>query len=120
MTELSPSAISSDTPVLTGTVITTRISVFFSAWRLVVFVKKRVRIGRHVPVVQKRVLLEADVDERRLEIVLEVLDAPLEYAPDEPLGLWVLDHEFLEAAVFKDRDAGFEFFHVYYYFALQL
>ena len=69
---------------------------------------------------QERVLLEPNVDERRLEIVLEVLDAPLEYAPHEALGLRVLDHELLEAAVFKDRDAGFELFHVYYYLALQL
>ena len=76
--------------------------------RVIVVIQERIRIRCHVPVVQERVLLESDVDEGGLQVVLQVLHTPLEYAPDESFLLRMLDHEFLETSVLKDRDAGFE------------
>ena len=68
---------------------------------------------------EKRVLLEPDVDERRLKIVLQILHAALEDASDKPLLLTVLDHELLEATVLHYRHARFEFLYVYNDFALR-
>jgi len=45
--------------------------------------------------VEEGVLLQPDVDERRLEVVLKVLDASLEDAADKALVLGMLDLELL-------------------------
>ena len=79
---------------------------------VVVIVQERVRIRRHVPIVEKRVLLQPDVDERRLQIVLQVLHASLEDAPDQPLLLRMLDHELLEPAILQNGYARLEFLDV--------
>ena len=71
-------------------------------------VEEGVEVGLHVPVVEEGVLLESDVDEGGLQVVLQVLDAALEDAADEPLVLGVLDHELLEPAVLHHRDARLE------------
>ena len=81
-------------------------------------VEELLEVGGHVPVVEEGVLLEADVDEGGLEVVLEVLDASAEDAAHEALLVGVLDHVFLEASVFEDGDAGFEFLDVDDDFAL--
>ena len=86
----------------------------------VIVIQKRVRIGGHVPVVQKRVLGESDVDEGRLQVVLQVLDAALEHAADETLLFGVLHHVFLEPSVLKHGDARLQFLDVDDDFALQL
>ena len=82
--------------------------------------KKRVRIRRHVPVVEKRVLLEPDVDERGLQVVLQVLHASLEDAADKPFLLGMLDHELLEASVLENGDPGLQLLDVDDDFALHL
>ena len=65
-------------------------------------------VGHDVPVVQERVLLEADVHERGLEAVFEVAHPALEDAADEALLGGALDGEFLQLAVLQHGDAGFE------------
>ena len=75
---------------------------------LVVVVEERVVVGVHVPVVEERVLAHADVDERGLEVVLQILDAAPEDGADEALVGRVLDLELLEAAVLEDGDARLE------------
>ncbi len=60
-----------------------------------------------VPVVEEGVLLEADVDEGRLEAVFEVADLALEDAAHQPLVLGPLDGELFEAALLRERRRGF-------------
>ena len=84
----------------------------------ILFVQEAALIGEHVPVVEKGVLLEADIDERGLEVVLQVLDAALEDAPNEALLHGVLHLEFLNAAVFHNGHAGLQLFHVHHNLAL--
>ena len=79
---------------------------------IVVIVEKRVRVRRHVPVMEEGVLLQSDVDERGLQVVFEVLDAALEDAADEAFLLRMLDHELLKATVLHDGDARLELFDV--------
>ena len=79
---------------------------------VLVLVEEGLLVGRHVPVVQKGVLLQADIDERRLEVVLEVLHASLEDAADEPLVLGMFDHVLLEPTVLHHRHTRFETLHV--------
>ena len=69
---------------------------------------------------QKCVLGKTDVDERRLQVILQVLDASLEDAADETLLLRMFDHELLETAVLQDGDARFELFDVDDDFTLRL
>ena len=61
---------------------------------------------------EKRVFLQADVDEGRLKVVLKILHTPLEHGVDEALLLGMLDHELLESAVLNDGHACFELFNV--------
>ncbi len=61
---------------------------------IVVFVENRIAVRYHVPVVEEGVLLEADVDKGGLQIVLKVLDAPFEDAPDKSLYFRNVDHVF--------------------------
>ena len=69
---------------------------------------------------EEGVLLEADVHERGLEVVLQVLYAAAEDAAHEALLVWVFDHVLLEAPVFQDGHAGLEFLDVDDDFALDL
>ena len=75
-------------------------------------VEELLEVGGHVPVVEERVLLEADVDEGGLEVVLEVLDAAAEDAAHEAFLVGVLDHVLLETPVFEYGDACLELFDV--------
>jgi hypothetical protein len=70
------------------------------------------RGGDGVPEVEEGVLVEADVDEHRLEAGLDVLDAALEDAADDVLVALALDGVFLEDAVLEQGDAAFEFLDV--------
>ncbi len=63
------------------------------------------RGGKHVPVVEEGVLRVADVDERRLEAGVQVLDPALVDAADHPVVGLALDLELLEAAVDEERHA---------------
>jgi hypothetical protein len=65
-------------------------------------------VGHDVPVMQKRIFLEADVHERGLEAVFEVADFAFENAADKALLGRALDVEFLELAVFDHGHARFE------------
>ena len=58
------------------------------------------------------VLRQADIDERGLKVVFEVLHAPLEDGADEPLLFRVFDHVLFQTAVLHDGDARFELFDV--------
>ena len=69
---------------------------------------------------KESVLLETDVDERRLQVVLKVLNAPLEHASDQALFFRMLHHELLESPVFHDGNARLQFFDVNYDLALHL
>ena len=62
-------------------------------------------LGNDVPVVQKGVLLEADVDESRFQAGFKVFDLSLEHAGDDARFGGALDGEFFELAVFEHRDA---------------
>ena len=79
---------------------------------VLVLVEEGILVGRHVPIVQKGVLLQADIDERRLEVVLEVLHAALENAADQPLDFGMFDPVFFEPTVLHHRHARFETLHV--------
>ena len=61
---------------------------------------------------EERVLREADIDERGLEVVFEVLHTSLEDGADEPLLFGVFDHVLFQPAVLHDGDARFELFDV--------
>ena len=64
---------------------------------------------RHdVPVVEKRVLLEADIHEGGFEAVFEVAHLAFEDAADQAFFGRPLDGEFLEPAFLGHGDAGFE------------
>ena len=82
------------------------------------FIEEAALIGKHVPVVKEGVLFETDIDEGGLEVVLQILDAALEDAPDEALLHGVLHLEFLNAAVFHNGHAGLQLFHVHHNLAL--
>ena len=69
---------------------------------------------------QKRVFLHADVDERRLEIVLKVLNASFEDGADHALLRGMLDLEFLKVAVFKDGNPCFQFLRIDNYLAVHV
>ena len=69
---------------------------------------------------EERVLRKADIDERGLEVVFEVLHAPLEDGADEPLLFGVFDHVLFQPAVLHDGDARFELFDVDDDFTLEL
>ena len=62
------------------------------------------RRGEHVPVVEKRVLGVADVNEGGFEAGIEVLDAALVDAADHAVVGLALDFKFLEAAVDEERN----------------
>ena len=70
------------------------------------------RGGNGVPEVEERVLVEADIDEHRLEAGLDVVDAALEDAADDVLVALAFDGVFLEHAVLEQGDAAFEFLDV--------
>ena len=53
-------------------------------------------------------MLITDVDERRLQAGIEVLDPPLEDAANHPVVGLALDLELLQDAVDEQRDALFE------------
>jgi hypothetical protein len=59
---------------------------------------------------EERIFLEADVDEHRLQAVLDVFDAAFENAPDDVAIGFALDAVFLEHSVLHQGDAPFEFF----------
>src|ERR1043166_1399528 len=61
---------------------------------------------------QKRILLEADVDECGLQAGLEVLDLALEHAGDDPFLRRAFDGELLELAVLHDRHAVLQRFRI--------
>ena len=61
---------------------------------------------------QKRILLEADVDECGLQAGLEVLDLAFEHAGDDALLGRALDGELLELTVLHDRHAVLQRFGV--------
>ncbi len=67
---------------------------------------------------QKGVLFKPDIHKGGLQVVFEILDAPLENAPDKTFLLRMLHHEFLEAAVLDNRHARFQSFDVYNDFTL--
>ena len=66
------------------------------------------RGGDRVPVMEKGVFIEADVDEHRLEAGLEVLDLALVDAAGNLAVAFALDGEFLEPAAFQDGDPLFQ------------
>ena len=65
--------------------------------------------GDGIPELEKRIFLESDVDEHRLDAGLDVADfAFVNAADDVPVGL-AFDGVFLESVVLKKRDAFLEF-----------
>ena len=66
------------------------------------------RGGQGVPEMEEGVLLEADVDEHRLEAVLDVFDAALENEPTMLRSLSRSMEYSSRTAVFEQRDAAFE------------
>ena len=61
-----------------------------------------------VPEVEECVLLEADIDEHRLEAVLDVLHAAFEDAVDDIAIALALDGILLEPPVLEEGDAALE------------
>ena len=86
----------------------------------VLVVEARLVVREHVPVVQEGVLPHADVHEGGLQVVLQVLDAPLEDGAHQPLVRGVLHLELLEVAVLDDGDARLKLLGVHDDFALDL
>ncbi len=66
------------------------------------------RRGDRVPVVEKGVLIEADVDEHRLQARFEVLHPALVDAARDLAVAVALDGELLEPAAFQESDPFFE------------
>ena len=64
--------------------------------------------GHDVPIMQKGVLLEADVHERGLQAVFQVADFAFENAADQPFLGGAFNGEFLQRAFFEHGHAGFE------------
>ncbi len=62
------------------------------------------RGGDRIPEVEEGVLLDADVDEHRLEPVLNVLHPPLEHRADELAGVGAFDRVLLETAPLEKGD----------------
>jgi hypothetical protein len=87
---------------------------------IVLFLEKGIYVGQHVPIMQKRVLLQSYVNEGGLKIIFKILHAPFKNASDKTLLLIVLYHEFFESAVLQNRNPRFQIFDIYYNFALQL
>src|SRR4029077_10004263 len=73
-----------------------------------------------VPKVQKRVLIEADVDKHRLQPHLDVLDFTLVNAADDIARVFSLDAVFLEPTILEQRDARLELFYAEYEFVAGL
>ena len=72
-----------------------------------------IEVARHnVPIMQKRILLEADVHERGFKAILQIAHFALEDAADEAFFGRALDVELFELAVFDDGDARFKRFGV--------
>ena len=57
---------------------------------------------------EEGILLEADIDEGRLQSVFQIADLALENAADQPLLGRALDGELLELALLQHSHAGFE------------
>ena len=68
--------------------------------------------GDDVPIMEKGVLLKADVHKGRLQVVLQIAHLALENAAHQPLLRGALDGEFLQAPLLLDGHAGFERFGV--------
>ena len=66
------------------------------------------RLGDDIPVVQERILFEANVDERGFQSGLQIFDLALEDAGDDLFFCCALDGELFELAVLHDGDAIFE------------
>ena len=60
---------------------------------------------------QKRIFLETDVHEHRLEPHLDVLDFALVNAADNVARAATLDAVFFQSTAFEQRHARLEFFH---------
>ena len=69
-------------------------------------------IGNHIPIVQKGILLEANIHKRCLQIVFQILDTPLENAPHKALFHRVFHLKLLNATVFNHGHARFKFFDI--------
>ena len=69
---------------------------------------------------EEGILLEADVDEHRLQAHFDVLDSALVDAADDISRAFTLDVVFLEAAILEQRDTGLEFFHAEHKFVAGL
>src|SRR5665213_2293670 len=65
-------------------------------------------VWHDVPIMQKRIFLEADVHERGFQAVFEVADFSLENAADETFFRRALNVEFLQLAFFHDGHARFQ------------
>ena len=63
---------------------------------------------------KKRILVEADVDEHRLQTHLDVFDAALVNAADDLARAATLDAVFFQAAILEQRHAALEFLHTDY------
>jgi len=67
------------------------------------------RGGNGIPEVEEGVLLEADIDEHRLQPMLDVADLALENAADDVALAVALDGVLFQLAILQDGDAFFEF-----------
>ena len=67
-------------------------------------------LRNHIPVVDKRVFLEAQVDEGGLQTVLQILDFALEDAADNPVLAVALDEKVLEFSFLENHHARLEAF----------
>ena len=88
--------------------------------RIVIVIKRSIPVWSHIPVMEKRILLKANIHERSLKIVLQILNAPFKDAPHEPLLLAVLHHKLLKTPVLHNGNARFKTLYVHNYFALCL
>src|SRR5207253_2502713 len=69
---------------------------------------------KRVPKMEKRVFVEADVDEHRLQTHLNVFDAAFVNAADYLARAATLDAVFFETAILEQRHAALEFLHTDY------
>ena len=65
--------------------------------------------GNRIPEMKEGIFLKPDVDEHRLETMLDIADLPLEDAADDVAFTVALDGILLQLAIFHDGDAFFEF-----------
>ena len=62
----------------------------------------------HVPVMDERILLHADIDKSGLQAIFHVLDATFIDTADNALFRRTFNEELLQMTIFHNRDPGFQ------------